>query len=130
MVNSLNSLGAVTLFVTDSRRSKDWYRAVFDLPVIYEDDVSAVLQMENLIVNLLMRDEADELIHPATVAATNSGASFQLTIWVEDADAACDDLRSRGVHFLNGPVDREWGQRTACFPDPDGHVWEVAQHLS
>jgi uncharacterized glyoxalase superfamily protein PhnB len=26
-------------------------------------------------------------------------------------------------------MDREWGVRTACFTDPDGHVWEVAQQL-
>ena len=35
--------------------------------------------------------------------------------------------RARGVELLNGPLDREWGVRTAAFADPDGHVWEVAQ---
>jgi uncharacterized glyoxalase superfamily protein PhnB len=34
-----------------------------------------------------------------------------------------------GVEHLNGPVDREWGMRTASFTDPDGHIWEVAQQL-
>jgi len=34
------------------------------------------------------------------------------------------------VTLLNGPMDREWGVRTASFTDPDGHIWELAQALS
>lgn len=37
---------------------------------------------------------------------------------------------ARGVELLNGPMDREWGVRTACFADPAGNVWEIAQVLS
>ncbi|MDX6234448.1 MAG: hypothetical protein QOH68_3556, partial [Nocardioidaceae bacterium] len=59
----------------------------------------------------------------------DAGARFQLTIWVDDADATCADLTARGVHLLNGPMNRAWGVRTAAFADPDGHVWEVAQEL-
>jgi uncharacterized glyoxalase superfamily protein PhnB len=33
------------------------------------------------------------------------------------------------VTLLNGPIDREWGKRTASFTDPDGNIWEVAQDL-
>ncbi len=33
------------------------------------------------------------------------------------------------VELLNGPVNREWGMRTAGFTDPDGHIWEIAQKL-
>ena len=35
-------------------------------------------------------------------------------------------LTGLGVEFLNGPVDRPWGIRTASFRDPGGHVWEIA----
>ena len=55
---------------------------------------------------------------------------FQLTIWVEDTDAACAELAKRGVELLNGPVDRPWGLRTASFTDPDGHIWEVAAKIA
>jgi lactoylglutathione lyase len=63
------------------------------------------------------------------VAPRDAGARYQLTIWVDDADAVCAELAERGIELLNGPVDREWGVRTAAFSDPDGHVWEVAQEL-
>ena len=40
---------------------------------------------------------ARELIEPAAVAGRDAGSRFQLTIWVDDADAACAELATRGV---------------------------------
>ena len=128
---SLKSVGAITLFVDDPKRSKEFYERVFELSPVYEDESSAAFKFESTIVNLLVRSRSgDELIAPATVAAPGGGASLQLTIWVDDADKACEELATRGVSLLNGPIDREWGMRTAAFADPDGHVWEVAQELA
>ena len=129
MSASLKSVGAITLFVEDPRRSQSFYAEVFDLPVIWEDEDSAVFQFENTIVNLLRVPAASELIEPGTVGSRESGARFQLTIWVDDADAVSAELATRGVKLLNGPINREWGVRTASFTDPDGHIWEIAQKL-
>jgi len=123
------SLGAITLFVDDVTRAKGFYQDVFDLSPIYEDESAAAFKFGDTIVNLLARPAAHELIEPATVAEPASGSSFQLTIWVEDTDALVSELGSRGVELLNGPIDREWGVRTASFTDPDGHIWEIAQEL-
>jgi lactoylglutathione lyase len=127
---SLKSVGAITLFVEDPQRSKTFYQEVFDLSAIYEDDDSAGFKFENTIVNLLRTPAARELIDPAVVAAREAGSRFQLTIWVDDADAVCAELATRGVELLNGPMNRDWGMRTASFTDPDGHIWEIAQELS
>jgi lactoylglutathione lyase len=127
---SLKSVGAITLFVEDPARSKAFYEQVFEVPVVYEDESSAAFQFENTIVNLLARPAAHELIAPGTVGESDAGSRFQLTIWVEDANAVVAELAERGVELLNGPIDREWGMRTAAFTDPDGHVWEVAQQLA
>jgi catechol 2,3-dioxygenase-like lactoylglutathione lyase family enzyme len=127
---SLQSVGAITLFVEDPQRSKSFYENVFDVPVIHEDDDATAFKFENTIVNLLQRPAARELIAPAQVAGGEAGSSFQLTIWVDDADEVCAELARRGVELLNGPVNRDWGVRTASFSDPDGHVWEIAAELS
>jgi catechol 2,3-dioxygenase-like lactoylglutathione lyase family enzyme len=126
---SLKSVGAITMFVDDPKRSKEFYERVFDASVVYEDDDAAAFQFENLIVNLLAERAAGELVEPARVASGEAGSRFQLTIWVEDADAVSEQLRAAGVELLNGPQDREWGMRTAAFADPDGHVWEVAAKI-
>jgi lactoylglutathione lyase len=126
---SLKSVGAITLFVENPRRSQSFYEAVFDLSAIYEDEDSAGFKFDNTIVNLLRIPAACELIDPGAVASREAGSRFQLTIWVDDADAVCAELATRGVELLNGPMNREWGMRTASFTDPDGHIWEIAQKL-
>lgn len=126
MSEPLHSVGAITLFVEDRGRSKAFYERCFDATVVNEDEQSVAFRFENMIVNLLASGAAPELIEPARVAAAGTGSRFQLTIWVENTDAVCAELAARGVELLNGPVDRDWGLRTASFTDPDGHIWEVA----
>jgi lactoylglutathione lyase len=126
---SLKSVGGITLFVADPQRSKSFYENAFGLSAMWEDESSVVFKFENMIVNLLARPEAHELIEPAAVASADAGANFQFSIWVDDANAVCAELGERGVELLNGPIDRPWGMRTAAFADPDGNVWEIAQQL-
>lgn len=118
---------AVTLFVEDLEAAKTFYQNAFGLPIQYEDPNSAVFQFGDLLINLLKISEADELIHPAIVAARGAGSRFVFTIPVDDVDATCADLARRGVTLLNGPMDRPWGIRTASFVDPAGYIWEIAK---
>jgi catechol 2,3-dioxygenase-like lactoylglutathione lyase family enzyme len=122
-----SGIGAVTLFVEDLDAARQFYREVFGLPVAFEDANSAVFNFGNTIINLLKATEARELIEPAVVAGREAGARAQFTIQVDDVDAMCEELAARGVTLLNGPMDRPWGVRTACFSDPGGHIWEIAQ---
>ncbi len=120
-------IGAITLFVEDLEAAKRFYREVFGLPVVFEDDNSAVFDFGNTIINLLTSTAARELIEPAVVARREAGSRLQLTIQVDDVDALCAELAARGVELLNGPMDRPWGVRTASFSDPGGHIWEIAR---
>ena len=118
---------AITLFTEDLELSKEFYKKVFGLPIDFEDPDSAVFKFGDTMVNLLKITEADELIAPAKVANRESGSRFVFTISVDDVDAMCVELISRGVKLLNGPMDRPWGIRTASFMDPAGHIWEIAR---
>ena len=120
-------IGAITLFVEDLDTAKRFYREVFGLPVTFEDDDSAVFKFGETLVNLLKTTAAQGLIEPAAVASRGAGARLQFTIGVDDVDAMCAELATRGVELLNGPMDRPWGIRTASFKDPGGHIWEIAQ---
>jgi catechol 2,3-dioxygenase-like lactoylglutathione lyase family enzyme len=126
---SPKTIDAITLFVEDLERSKLFYQKVFGLPVFFEDDNSVVFRFENTLINLLQISPARNLIDPGVVAEAGTGSRFQLTIPVDDVDAACAELEARGVELLNGPMDRAWGVRTASFTDPGGHIWEFAQRL-
>ena len=122
-------ISAITLFAEDLVTTKQFYRDVFGVPMVFEDGVSAVFDFGNTIVNLLDVAATPELLHPAKAAAANVGARFVLTIDVDDVDAVCDELALQGVELLNGPIDRPWGVRTASFADPAGHIWEIAKQL-
>ena len=126
---SLSNVAAITVFIEDRQRSKQFYQNTFNLTPIFEDENSVAFKFDNTIINLLVSSEAHSLIAPATVAAADSGSRIQFTIDVPDVDAACAQLAEQGVALLNGPMNREWGVRTAAFADPDGHVWEIAQQL-
>ena len=125
-MSALASLHAVTLFAEDPKRSKAFYERAFEREPVYEDGDAVTFRLDNVLVNVLLRSEAPELVEPATVAAAGTGPGVLLTVSVEDVDAAVEQLAARGVELLNGPVDRPWGVRTACFADPDGHAWELA----
>jgi len=122
-------IDAITLFVEDLEAAKKFYLNVFELPVVFEDDDSAVFKFGNTLINLLKITEAGELVEPAMVASRNAGSRFVFTINVEDVDAMCAKLSARGVELLNGPMDRPWGIRTASFQDPSGHIWEIANKM-
>jgi catechol 2,3-dioxygenase-like lactoylglutathione lyase family enzyme len=120
-------IAAVTLFVEDLAAARQFYLKVFGLPVVFEDDNSAVFKFGNTLINLLKTAAAGELIEPANVASREAGSRFVFTINVDDVDAMCTELIARGVELLNGPMDRPWGIRTASFVDPGGHIWEIAK---
>jgi catechol 2,3-dioxygenase-like lactoylglutathione lyase family enzyme len=118
---------AITLFVEDLAHTKQFYREVFGLPVVYENGNSAVFGFGDTLINLLKTTAAKELIEPAQVASREAGTRFVFTIHVGDVDAMCAELTARGVKLLNGPLDRPWGVRTASFIDPGGYIWEIAK---
>jgi catechol 2,3-dioxygenase-like lactoylglutathione lyase family enzyme len=120
------AIAHITLFVEDLETAKRFYQEVFGLPVAFEDDDSAGFKFGETHVNLLKVSEAPGLVEPATVATRDAGVRFQFTLFVDDVDAMCEELKERGVDLLNGPMDRPWGIRTASFRDPGGHIWEIA----
>jgi len=129
MSESLKSVGAITMFIDDTQRSKAFYEQVFGAKIVHEDENAVAFEFENMVVNMLRVPAAHELIAPAPVGDAEAPRRFQLTVWVQDTDAVCEQLAACGVELLNGPMDREWGLRTAAFSDPDGHIWEIAAKI-
>lgn len=124
-----SSVGAITLFQEDLAEARRFYAEVFGLVPVFGDEDSAAFKFGDTIINLVATRAAGEPIAPVRVAERDAGSRVLLTIWVPDTDAACAELAERGVTLINGPIDRPWGMRTACFSDPGGHLWEFGQDL-
>lgn len=128
-ISEIKNLECITLFVEDLAASKKFYLEIFNLKIVYEDPVSAVLKLENVMINLLKIAAAPGLIEPAKVAASDTGQRLMFTVRVANVDEVCGKLKMLGVQLLNGPQDRPWGRRTVAFADPAGHVWELAHAI-
>src|SRR5262245_62066589 len=59
MAVPLSNLGAITLFVDDLEDSKRFYRDVFGLRLLFEDENSAAFDLGNTMVNLLRAPAAE-----------------------------------------------------------------------
>ncbi len=129
MIAALNEVEVITLFVDDLQKSIRFYKDVFGLETLYNDDDCEVMKLGGLAINVLKFANATTLVEPAAVAKPGSGSQMIFTIKVKDANSVCAELAAHGVSLINGPVDRPWGRRTAAFADPDGNVWEIAQDI-
>jgi catechol 2,3-dioxygenase-like lactoylglutathione lyase family enzyme len=120
------TVGAITLVVDDLAASRAFYTSVFAAPIVFETEDSTVFGFGTMLVNLLLRSSAGELLDPTPIGTRDDGARIVFTVPVPDTDAYCARLAALRVPLINGPVTRPWGPRTASFADPDGHVWEIA----
>lgn len=120
------SLFAITLFSEDVAAMRAFYANAFAATPIFEDENSVVFRFGENLINIIQIESAPTLVEPEKVADAGMGSRCLYTISVEDVDAAMAAMSDRGVAFLNGPIDRPWGPRTAAFADPAGNVWELA----
>lgn len=123
-------LGYVVLFVEDLDRALAFYRDKVGLPVRFQDKGYAELAVAGSKFVLLARSRLPELVGAAHTGRPANGAhEAGVTLLVEDVDRVHRDLTGRGVSFLGAPQNRPWGQRTAYFQDPEGHLIEIATNL-
>jgi catechol 2,3-dioxygenase-like lactoylglutathione lyase family enzyme len=126
---AFGKVDVVNLSADDLVGTKRFYQEILGLPLAFEDEDTAVFHLENIMICLNRTAKFAELVTPAAVAVPEAGARFNFAMFVADVDGACAELAERGVVILNGPTDRPWGMRTACFADPAGHIWEMGQDL-
>jgi lactoylglutathione lyase len=111
-------------------------------PIIYVEDVAASLAFYRDLLGFAETFRFPETGDPEFVGLSNvalarasdgqtgshgqpmhprSGQQFELCVYVDDVDAAVDELRSHGAPVLVEPVDQPWGERMAYVADPTGH---------
>ena len=94
---------AITLFVEDVEEAKRFYTNVFEVPVVFEDENSAVFQFGTTLINLLISSQGPELIGPAAVGGPDVPARAQFTLTVDDVDARAAELVARGATLDQRP---------------------------
>ena len=114
------------ILVTDKfEESRQFYKDVLGLKIVRESAKEEFVQfkMSNCYLAIYGRKEVEKLIGKEFL---KKPASAIYTFGeVDDVDETYNELKRKGVKFIKKPVTQLWGQRTAYFSDPDGHIWEI-----
>jgi catechol 2,3-dioxygenase-like lactoylglutathione lyase family enzyme len=114
-------LELIAVPVSDVDRAKSFYVDQVGFNADHDHVVSEDLRF----VQLTPPGSACSIAIGTGVATTEPGSLQGLQLVVEDADAARDELQSRGV-AVSEVQDFPWG-RFVFFQDPDGNGWAVQE---
>jgi catechol 2,3-dioxygenase-like lactoylglutathione lyase family enzyme len=123
-------IDVIDMYIEDVAATRAFYEQAFGLPAQVHPGGLVYFTFGETMLHLRDVGSAAEFIAPARAAGSKEGSRGVFTIFTDDVDAACAELTDRGVHLLNGPADRWWGIRDACFADPSGQIWEIAGSAS
>lgn len=102
------------------KESINFYKNLLQLPLKSEsENWTEFLHGETLLALHLSTEE-----HKITDKSPKIGVSIGFV--VSNLDSLCDELKSKGVKFLEEPKDEEFG-RHAAIVDLDGYVISLAQ---
>ena len=119
-------IAAITLFVEDLDSAKSFYQEVFELPIHYEDENSAVFTFGGTLVNLLRATEAPGLIEPRCVASRDAGLGSSSRSASMTSTLCAQELGRRGRGAVERTDEPALGRPDRVLRDPSGHIWEIA----
>ena len=120
------------LICKDAARALDYYEKALGAEVVekMEDPNSGKVAHAELKVegcHIMLADEYPEMdfVGPETLG----GAGVSLMVYVQDVDARYAQVMNVGGEELRPLQDQFYGDRTATFKDPFGHMWTLATHI-
>ncbi|MBI2103586.1 VOC family protein [Candidatus Woesebacteria bacterium] len=117
-----------TILLTDKYpESRKFYVETLGLAVEREvaKDQFCQMNIEGGFLAIYGRGEFEKLVGVENVGSP--GCAIYTFAESENIDAEYKKLKGKGVIFIKVPTTQPWGQRTAYFTDPDGHIWEIQQ---
>jgi catechol 2,3-dioxygenase-like lactoylglutathione lyase family enzyme len=130
--NMQQSLGMVTLGVSDFQRSLQFYRDGLGWKPDdgeYEDIV--FFSLGDVTLSLYPRVKLAEDATVAPIGAGFSGITLSYKAKTRaEVDTILNHVASLGATVVKQAQDVFWGGYSGYFADPDGHLWEVAWSAS
>ncbi len=127
------TFGFTRLLVADFKACFRFYQDVLGFQAGFgtENDTYADFQTGEVTIALFDKQEMNDAVHtghlPTDVVSQDKVC---LVFSVQDVNAACQELKARGVTLVTEPADHaDWGIRTAHFRDPEGNLIEINQPL-
>ncbi len=126
----IDHVNAIALTVRDVRKCAEFYRDKLGLTEVQISDDDAYLKFPQKGAPVLAIIGASGLakeLPPDRIRPNERPTQRNyIAVFLEDADRAYEELRKKGVNFLQPPATRPGGQRYAFFEDPEGNLWEIS----
>ncbi len=126
----MNKIEWIILITDNYQKSKAFYQDLLGLSVKRVSDAEEFVQFKlgNCFLALYGRKAVSKLL-PKKFLHSSGGAIYT---WAEseNIDQLYKELLAKGVTFIKSPATQPWGQRTAYFTDPDGHIWEIQKWVN
>lgn len=118
------------ILVTDTyQKSYAFYKEILGFHIEREisEEEFCQFSLQNCFVAIYGKKFVEKLIGKEYVG--KSGSAIYTFAESKDIDKQYQELKEKGVIFIKEPATQPWGQRTAYFTDPDGHIWEIQQWM-
>lgn len=110
-----------------------FYRDILGFQVEFgtENGTYADFTLGTVNISLFNKREMSEVLGTSHLPAqVNSQDKVCLVFAVDNVDAICQQLKTRGIQLAAEPTDHpDWGIRTAHLRDPDGNLIEINQPI-
>jgi uncharacterized protein len=113
------------LYVSDQKRSRDFYRAVLQIePYLDVDGISEFELAPDCILGVMPASVIKRIIGDALPdpAQANGIPRGEIYLQIEDPQSYHDRALANGARELSPLQLRNWGEEVAYCLDPDGHV--------
>lgn len=135
---------STSLFYRDAATAIDWLcRAFgFEVRLKIEGDDGVIIHSELTFGEALImvgqegkddpgRSWRTAMQSPASLGGANTQS---IMLYVDDADAHCDQARAAGAEIVDEPKlhdygEEYWADRSYGARDPEGHVWWISQRI-
>lgn len=125
----INMLGVFTDQLPEMRQ---FYEQVLEMPITTELESYLEFGGQGVRFSICERKVMVETLGAEHYGSSPTGHSFSLAFECDSCEAVqseFDKLVNLGAKPIQEPRDMPWGQRTAFFADPDGHIHELFANL-
>lgn len=116
------------ILVTDKYlESKNFYQNILGFPIERDmpEEEFTQFKLMNCFLAIYGRKQISKLLGKEIIE--KPGGAIYTFAETDNIDKQYQELKDKGVNFIVEPKTQPWGQRTAYFTDPDGHIWEIQQ---
>lgn len=118
-------IDAVTLAVSDLRRSTEFYRDVMGFEQVSSSEAVTGFRLGDIGLDLIDRNVLLAETYLDDFPPAPGPVTLVLRVTREEVDEYMRKLSDAGVRIVAPAEDKPLGPRIGYAADPDGHLWEI-----